>query len=199
MRLQKLVPNAEAHFKGLRGLYHEMAEGYQKAAAGYRFSCVNCSDNCCQTRFYNHTYIEYFFLMEGIAGLDDDRQDLLKAKAINVCEEIAAIEARGSSPRVMCPANEGGQCILYEYRPMICRLHGIPYDLQMPGSPPTRGEPCTEFSAQAIAGPYIPFDRTSFYRSMSQLEQALRLETGCFSKIKRTVAEMIAFDLDGIP
>ena len=29
----------------------------------------------------------------------------------------------------MCPLNENSSCVLYEFRPMICRIHGVPYEL----------------------------------------------------------------------
>lgn len=174
-----------------------MAEGYQQAADHYGFNCLNCLDNCCQTLFYHHTYIEYFYLMEGVASLDDASQAALRTKAVAVCEAVAEIEGRGEIPRVMCPLNVDGLCSLYEYRPMICRLHGVPYDLQMPGRPSTRGEPCSEFSNRVSTDGYFPFDRTPLYQTMSGLEQKLRMEIRRSTRIRKTIAEMIAYDLEG--
>ena len=196
MRLQNLTSNFETHFKQLKDLYFEMSSNYQAVADQYEFSCRECPDNCCRTRFYNHTYIEYFYLMEGLAGLSGKEQESLVQKARGVCEEIAAINGRGEPPRVMCPVNEEGLCTLYEFRPMICRLHGIPYDLQFPGRDPVRGEACTEFTKRALSDQYIPFDRTPLYKTLSQLEGELRSVTGKTRKIKMTIAEMIAFDPD---
>ena len=196
MRLQNLTPNHDAHFNKLKDLYSEMSGNYQEVAIQYEFNCENCPDNCCRTRFYNHTYIEYFYLKEGLAGLSEDKLGAMVQKANDVCEEIAAINGRGEAPRVMCPVNVEGLCGLYEFRPMICRLHGIPYDLQFPGRDPVRGEGCTEFPGRALSDPYIPFDRTPLYRTLSQLESELRVDTGKSRKIKMTIAEMIAYDPD---
>jgi Fe-S-cluster containining protein len=55
----------------------------------------------------------------GVGALGDDRFD-------EVCEALALLR---------CPAlDAGGACRLYEHRPLICRLHGIPmYDPEARG------------------------------------------------------------------
>jgi len=194
MRLSDHTANYDSYFKQLKDLYARMSDTYNQVAAQYEFGCEDCPENCCQTRFYNFTYSEYFFLMEGMAGLGTETQKELIQKAVDDCHEIAAIESRGESPRVMCPLNEDGMCTLYEFRPMICRLHGIPYDLQLPDRNPVRGEGCTEFDQRTHSTSYIPFDRTPLYRTLSALERDVRLEIGESRKIKMTVAEMIAYN-----
>ena len=196
MRLRDLTQDSESHFHRLKDLYTKMSETYRQTAAQYEFSCQDCPDNCCMTRFYNHTYIEYFFLMEGMAELTVEKQTEIKQKAIDVCHQMADMEARGEAPRVMCPVNVEGLCNMYEHRPMICRLHGIPYDLLIPGREPHRGEGCTVFNDKFQSKPYIPFDRTPLYQTLSGLERQVRAVTGKTRKIKMTIAEMIAYDPD---
>lgn len=194
MRLRDLTKNSHSYFKRLNGLFGKMSIKYQDLVNQYGLNCKDCPDNCCQTRFHNHTYIEYFFLMEGIAALSKNRRKDLSEKALSACDQIAECEASGETPRVMCPLNENTRCVLYDFRPMICRLHGIPYDLNMPGRDPFRGDGCTIFQDQFQNKPYFAFDRTTLYQSLSQLEGDLRAEIGRNNRIKMTVAEMLTHD-----
>ncbi len=38
---------------------------YKEAADYYGFDCTGCEDNCCFTRFFHHTLLEYLYIMEG--------------------------------------------------------------------------------------------------------------------------------------
>ena len=194
MRLDDLTADQNSLFIRLKDLYAEMSDTSDRAVVQYGLDCTDCPDNCCLTRFYNHTYIEYFYLMEGMTTLPEEKQKEFVQKAIGVCENIAELEARGEPPRAMCPLNEEGRCGLYDFRPMICRLHGIPYDLFIPGRDAVRGEGCTIFIDQFQDKPYIEFDRTPLYQKLSYLEGDVRAATGRSRKIKMTIAEMIAYD-----
>jgi hypothetical protein len=77
---------------------------------------------------------------------------------------------------------------------MICRLHGIPHELQRADGRIARSPGCEEFLNQCRQGgktEYIPFDRTPYYRKMALLENELRLKTGVATKLKLTIAQMI--------
>jgi len=93
--------------------------------------------------------------------------------------------------RLMCPLNFDAVCILYPYRPMICRLHGIPHELHKPGQNPVYGPGCETFDCRCGDKGYFKFDRTPFYRDMAALEQEARKTLGLAEKIRMTVAEMI--------
>lgn len=192
MQLSELI-NASDQFLGrLREIYAAMAKTYETISTQYGdFSCEGCPENCCRTRFYNHTLIEYFYLMEGLAGFSADEQAAMQARAADVCRDVAAAEADGNTPRIMCPLNNDGLCGAYEHRLMICRLHGLPYELRTPGREPFYGGGCQVFTDACGDKSYIPFDRTPFYQAMAGLEKELRGALGTSRKFKKTIAEMI--------
>lgn len=174
-------------------LFARMDAAYDAAAAQYGFVCAGagCTDNCCLTRFHHHTLVEYCFLMEGFAGLDPALQDALQNRAAAVNRAVAEEEAAGRTPRIMCPLNQDGRCLLYAYRPMICRLHGIPHVFAHPFQGTISGPGCHEFEARCGASEGRPLDRTAVYRDLSRLEQEFRQMTGVTEKIKKTVAQML--------
>jgi hypothetical protein len=102
-------------------------------------------------------------------------------------------DAAGEVRRVMCPLNQDGLCMLYEYRLMICRLHGVPYRMRRPDGTETQGIGChkvdwdmsDEKSAACIC------DRTGLYRELSKIEIELRQQLGFGHRINKTIAEMI--------
>ena len=93
--------------------------------------------------------------------------------------------------RLWCPLNDDGLCTLYHFRPMICRLHGIPHELQKPGQSPVYGPGCETFDRRCGHKGYLKFDRTPFYRQVAMLEQEVKRAMGFDGKIRMSVAEMI--------
>ena len=91
----------------------------------------------------------------------------------------------------MCPLNRNGLCLLYAYRPMICRLHGIPHQVQRPGLSVLNAPGCDIFAEQCQEKENFKFDRTPFYIEMAELERGLKQAVGITHKIKMTVAQMI--------
>ena len=90
--------------------------------------------------------------------------------------------------------------MLYAFRPMICRLHGIPHELHRPGGNVIKNPGCNAFFDQCRksgTSAYIRFDRTPFYRQMAILEKDLRQATGYTDKIKLTIAQMLVTITDG--
>ena len=179
-------------FKGrLKQTYSAMDQAYNTAAGHYGFACGGCRDICCQTRFYHHTAIEYIYMIEGLNTLTLEKQNEVKSRALNVVDQTARADENGEAVRLMCPLNFDELCILYSYRPMICRLHGIPHELQKPGQNPVQGPGCETFDHQCGPKSYFKFDRTLFYRQMAILEGELRQAIKFDGKIRMTIAEMI--------
>jgi len=183
-----------ALLKRLTNLLAEMESAYEAVAEQYGFRCKGCEDNCCLTRFHHHTLLEVLYLANGLESLNRADRFRLTKQAASVAQRADEADRRGMSVRLMCPLNEGGRCRLYGYRPMICRLHGIPHELHRPGGNVTRHPGCDAFFDQCRKGgktEYIRFDRTPFYRAMAILEKELRQETGYTEKIKLTIAQML--------
>ncbi len=181
----------------LEDLYGQMDRLYAQKSAHYGFECTGCTENCCLTRFYHHTYLEYIYLRKGFAGLSASKQAAARQRAEAYLDVLAQSESGENGPpfRRMCPVNESGWCLLYAWRPMICRLHGIPHELAPPGtSSRVYGEGCAEFTVSCGHLPYSPFDRTPFYVRMSELEGRLRKSLAVSGKSKKTIAHMLVQD-----
>jgi Fe-S-cluster containining protein len=103
------------------------------------------------------------------------------------------MEKKGIAIRRMCPLNFNSLCLLYDYRPLICRLHGISYELRRPGHNIMPGAGCETFSEQCHEKGYIKFDRTPFYTAMAELENELRLKINIRQKLKLTVSQMLIY------
>jgi Fe-S-cluster containining protein len=177
-------------------LFEQMDRAYDDVARQSGFVCNGCKDNCCMTRFFHHTLLEYLYLKDGLAGLEPEVLGEVKAQAQSVVEQTAAMEGDDKPIRMMCPLNEAGRCILYAHRPMICRLHGIAHMLQRPDGQTQTGPGCDDFYIQSGPSPDLRLDRTPLYVAMAKLERELRETLGFNGKIKMTIAEMI---IDEIP
>jgi Fe-S-cluster containining protein len=173
----------------LAALYDAMDKTWNKIAAGYHFNCNGCEDNCCKSLFFHHTYIEKAYLLHGFNQLDNNRKEKIMGKAVNYCKRTFSQSVQIKSLKIYCPVNENDRCLLYRYRPMICRLHGLPHELSRPGFAPVKGKGCDAglFDDKTT----IKFDRTPFYQQMAQIEVAFRLDLNKIGKIKETIAQML--------
>lgn len=180
----------DIYFQKIRSIFGDMANGYDKVATQFGFDCKGCTDSCCLTLFYHHTFIEYLYLKHGLSTLDSE---ILKKVQIKAESQIDALKKHDSQKtfRKMCPLNVDGLCILYEYRPMICRLHGVYHELRKPGGSPVKGPGCEIFMDLSSSKEYFPLDRTPYYIQLASLEKQLREETGMNQRIKMTIAEII--------
>lgn len=175
----------------LAELYAAMDGQYAEAACHYGFQCDGCRENCCRTRFYHHTIIEYLYLMRGMDHLPPETREAVLTAAARVVDETHAADLSGKKSRFMCPLNREQRCLVYLFRPMICRLHGISHELHRNGGTILRGEGCRQFDDHARGRAYFSFDRTPLYRRMALLEKDARLATGITRKVKMTIAEML--------
>jgi len=174
-----------------------MDQKYQEAADYYDFNCKGCEDNCCLTRFYHYTLIEYLYIKEGFHGLEDKKQVEVKQRSLTVCRKTDAADKKGQPVQQMCPVNFGSLCVLYSHRPMICRLHGIPHELHRPGQGILNSSGCGTFALKCHKRTHFKFDRTPFYMQMAALEREMKQAVGMTQKIKMTVAQMIVTFDDG--
>ncbi len=176
-------------FEPLSELYASMDRAWDRVALQYGFRCTGCEDNCCRSFFFHHTHIEREFFLYGFSLLDEHVQKTILQAARDYCEHTFAESTGEKSLKIMCPANMDGKCLVYEFRPMICRLHGIPHELHMPGKGIIRGEGC--HAGRFDGKPYHKFDRTSFYRQMAELEARFRKIHDLQGRIRQTIAQML--------
>ena len=81
-----------------------------------QFVCcrAGCSA-CCEKGDYPLSNIELEYLMKGYVLLSAD-------KKIQVQQNLKSMEKGGK-----CPFLIEKKCSVYEYRPIVCRVHGLPY------------------------------------------------------------------------
>jgi hypothetical protein len=178
-------------------IYATMATSYDQVARSISLTCQGCPDICCDSYFQHYTYVEWAYLWEGLRLVDDDKLDRILERARHYLTEANTSIARGHIPSAMCPLNEDGRCGLYEYRLMICRMHGVPAVLTRPDNQILHFPGC--FRCQEIVAQRFvstveapTMDRTILYQRLAQLESRLLGEKRRnFPKVKLTIAEMI--------
>ncbi len=175
----------------LKSVFADMDRQYSRVALHYNFDCSACTDNCCQTRFYHHTYIEFLLVQQGFKTLSPGRQAELESRALSVIQHTAELDKIGKQVRLMCPLNSADLCVLYPYRPMICRLHGIAHEFRNRAGQRVPGAGCETFDHRCSAIPHLKFDRTPFYREVAAMEKEFRQTVGVSGKIRMTIAEII--------
>jgi hypothetical protein len=177
----------------LAALYSDMEAAYDEAAQALGLSCRDCPDNCCDSFFYHHTYIEWAYLWEGLKALPAAKQEEILGRAATYEEESEKILAKGGRPQLMCPLNEDGLCVLYPRRLMICRLHGVPSTLTRPDGQSLRFPGC--FRCQEIVGKkdVSALNRTPLLQRLAGLEMEwLGPRRRTLPKVKMTIARMLA-------
>jgi hypothetical protein len=197
-QLSRIQPHIFAPFlRRIERVFASMDQKYKEATDYYGFNCKGCEDNCCLTRFHHYTLIEYLYIREGFTCLENKKQTEVKQKSLAVCRKINETDEMGKPVKQMCPVNFESLCILYPYRPMICRLHGIPHELKSPGQGTLTSPGCMTFTMKCQVKKRFKFDRTPFYMQMAALEKEMKQAAGVTQKIKMTVAQMIVTFGDG--
>ncbi|WP_448589857.1 YkgJ family cysteine cluster protein [Thermodesulfobium sp.] len=172
-------------------LYKEVEDEFEKIGRYYDFSCFGCTSNCCTTLFYHYTFVEEFILQYGLSKLENDKKLLILE---NSRKYLLSKESYNGKEKfkMMCPANKDGLCMIYEYRPMICRIHGIPSKLVFPNGRIDFYKGCEVLASKFLEFPYV-LDRTPFFKNLSLLEIDFRkrINKPIKIKFKKTIAEMI--------
>ncbi len=175
----------------LASIYKDIDRAYDEGAEHYEgFSCEGCMDNCCKNVFYHYTLIENLYFIEGFLDLPDDISEQGIGKAKDYVKVLGKNPFKEIQLSMMCPMNFEEKCEIYEHRPLICRIHGLPAVLYSPKGT-QKWEGCWRFGEQH--GDRIDFeiDRTAFYTRLASLERDLREEMSFMQKHKKTIAEMI--------
>ncbi len=177
------------HFQQLSDVFQAMDKAWDEIAAQYQFQCNGCKDNCCQSLFFHHTHVERAYLIHGFGRLDPAEKKEILDKAHAYCDATFDSETEAASKKIPCPLLLEGRCRLYQHRPMICRMHGLPHELHKPGFPVIKGPGCD--AGQFDEKDYIPFDRTPFYREMAGVEMGFRTAFGKSGKVRETIAQIL--------
>jgi hypothetical protein len=180
-------------FDRLARLYLEMGEAYDLSADKIGLSCDGCPDNCCDSYFRHHTYVEWAYVWEGMKRLSSQKRQAFIDKARHYVEQSQQALARGEKPNLMCPFNDHGLCQVYDHRLMICRMHGVPNRLVRPDGKEMTFPGC--FRSQDLCQDLkeVPvMDRTGFYQKLASLEMAfLGPKMKTLPRVDLTLAEMV--------
>lgn len=186
-------------------LYQQMEKDYSNVARALEFSCEGCPDNCCDSYFQHHTYVEWAYLWRGLRKMSQEKQDQISEWAKNYISQCKEAEAKGERPQVMCPLNEDGLCILYTHRLLVCRTHGVPARMRRPDGQVLPFPGC--FRCQEIVeerektGLKTPrVERTPLLTELVKVEEEfLDFKRHVYPRIKLTIAEMIVNGPPSIP
>jgi len=115
-----------------------------KAACGAQIQCAAGCSACCRGLF-DISLLDAFLLQTGFRRLSPERQKTIRAKSEERLRQLQADWPELRQPyllnhlpdelwtempeddQIPCPLlGEDGACLVYEYRPMICRTHGLP-------------------------------------------------------------------------
>lgn len=173
----------------LEELYRRMDQAYAALAAEVGFSCKGCDgERCCTVDLTLHTSVEKHYLRKGFKNLNTSSQREILAR----CETMLAAKdedpAGDAYRNAVCVLNFDGLCILYPYRPMICRVAGIPHSILRPDGKTLSREGCSRYQTRIQpAHPDLKMDRTEFYREMAAIEICVIRALG-----RRTVPSTLA-------
>lgn len=181
----------------MKQVYEEMHEGYEQVALKLKFGCDGCPDNCCDSYFQHHTYIEWGYLWEGFRQLDDEKKKTILDRCQNVLAHYETKISRNERPQIMCPLNEDGLCLLYAYRLMVCRTHGVPATMVRPDGKRIDFPGC--FRCQELVSKSYPstdglprMERTPMLQKLALLENELMDgKRAMYPRLQLTIAQML--------
>ncbi len=184
--------NIAAYLNKLSEIFKEIDKEYENTQKLYNnFSCSECNENCCTTVFYHYTLLENFYLLEGLRMIEPEKMITIRERAESYYNELVKNQFEFTSLKIMCPLNFDNLCCIYEYRPLICRIHGLPGILHTPHRGKHQWQGCKRFKELYGEEIYLYINRTPYYTKIATLEGQLKKELVFQHKYKKTITEMI--------
>jgi Fe-S-cluster containining protein len=163
-----LVSKADASFQEVKAAFPE---------------CVQCAPHCadCCHAVFGLFLIEAAFLKRDFDQLTEDQRESALQRCRDADNSLEKLEERLRSfqddpqmisyslarARIRCPLlNEQNECILYPYRPITCRIYGVPTRIR--GTPHVCGKSGFEKGKK-----YPLFDLDETHRELHQLSREL--------------------------
>lgn len=105
----------------LKDFDEKLANYFERDAAAIK--CKKGCTFCCENADYPLSRLEMEYLMQGFLKLDKEKHDLVRENILKIKQE------RGSQGAYIypCPFLLNGECSVYSYRPLTCRVHGLAY------------------------------------------------------------------------
>jgi Fe-S-cluster containining protein len=101
-------------YKEFLKIFDQRLSEYFSAQKEYIHCKKGCS-LCCEKGDYHLSSLELEYLMQGYINIDNSLKKEIQ-------ENIKNMEKGG-----VCPFLVNKECSVYEYRPIICRVHGLSY------------------------------------------------------------------------
>ncbi len=176
----------------IRLLYQQIDSVYAAAAEKIGLSCEGCNGViCCSVDLTLHTFIEISYLRFGFRMLEPSLQSEILTKSRWIVDAKLEAPYGAGYRNAVCALNFAGACTLYEHRPMICRLAGIPHVFTRPDGSEAQSGGCKKFE-ETLRGQNseAKIDRSAFYREMAAMEiEAVRARGRRTEKL--TIAEIL--------
>lgn len=101
----------------LKEFDEKLATYFERDSAGIK--CKKGCTLCCENGDYPLSLLEMRYLMQGFAKLEKEKHDAVR-------NNIKKLLARSQKP-YPCPFLLEGECAVYSYRPLTCRIYGLAY------------------------------------------------------------------------
>jgi len=85
---------------------------------------------CCKNSYYAVSSLEYEYIRIGLSRLSEKKREIIKKKSLEIIKNrIKFLETNNNllDFRYECPLLFDDLCCNYDYRPLICRAHGLIY------------------------------------------------------------------------
>lgn len=202
--MKKEVILSHTQLARLETIYDSLQREYERVAEALVFSCRDCPDNCCDSYFLHHTYVEWAYLWIGLRQLPEKQLERLLVRARRYLEECHSAMQRGERPQIMCPLNEDGLCTVYQHRLLVCRTHGVPAKMTRPDGQSMLFPGC--FRCQEIVAEKntreasVQMDRTALLQQLAALENEIfDHKRHLMPKVRLTLAEMLVKGPPSVP
>ena len=83
---------------------------------------------CCESGSFPASELEFNYLKQGFKKLDKETKNLLRKKSLNLYKKRYSHLQQGGDIfdfEYKCLFLNRKKCLLYDYRPLICRVHGL--------------------------------------------------------------------------
>lgn len=100
--------------KFLKEFDEKLAAYFERDAAAIK--CKKGCTFCCENADYPLSLLEMEYLMKGFLLLEKEKHDRVREKIRNTADKPYP-----------CPFLIDGECSIYSYRPLTCRVHGLAY------------------------------------------------------------------------
>lgn len=176
----------EHHFHNYRALLSKVEAFHQSLLASYgaEIACrLGCQDCCSEGLTF--LAVEFCYLLQGLKKRGHPLQALLRSRLL---------AATRSPEKRSCVLLHQGACLLYEFRPIICRTHGFPLLLREAG---TELRDCCPRNFQVLTLSRLPLEALLDLEKLTAMLIAVNLEftarLGMDPRSRRPLTELLTW------